>query len=91
MPRPYPPEFRQRALELVRSGRSVAEVAGLLTRPPDSYPNRTPTGKQRRACTNTRFHRGLRHGPPPIPLAQERSRLVPTRAKAIYPVDLHAA
>ena len=30
MPRPYPPEFRQRALDLVRSGRSVAEVAGLL-------------------------------------------------------------
>jgi hypothetical protein len=23
MPRPYPPEFRQRALDLVRSGRSV--------------------------------------------------------------------
>ena len=30
MPRPYPPEFRQRALDLVRSGRSVAEVARLL-------------------------------------------------------------
>jgi transposase-like protein len=30
MPRPYPPEFRQRALDLVRSGRSVPEVAGLL-------------------------------------------------------------
>jgi putative transposase len=30
MPRPYPPEFRQRALDLVRSGRSVAEVAELL-------------------------------------------------------------
>src|SRR3984885_1351233 len=30
MPRPYPPEFRQRALDLVRSGRPVAEVAGLL-------------------------------------------------------------
>jgi putative transposase len=29
MPRPYPPEFRQRALDLVRSGRSVAEVAQL--------------------------------------------------------------
>lgn len=29
MPRPYPPEFRQRVLDLVRSGRSVAEVAGL--------------------------------------------------------------
>jgi len=27
MPRPYPPEFRQRALDLVRSGRSVPEVA----------------------------------------------------------------
>jgi transposase-like protein len=30
MPRPYPPEFRQRALDLVRSGRSVPEVARLL-------------------------------------------------------------
>jgi transposase-like protein len=30
MPRPYPPEFRQRALDLVRAGRSVPEVAGLL-------------------------------------------------------------
>jgi transposase-like protein len=30
MPRPYPPEFRQRALDLVRLGRSVAKVAGLL-------------------------------------------------------------
>lgn len=30
MPRPYPPEFRQRALDLVRSGRTVAEVAELL-------------------------------------------------------------
>jgi putative transposase len=30
MPRPYPPEFRQRALDLVRSGRPVAEVAELL-------------------------------------------------------------
>jgi transposase-like protein len=30
MPRPYPPEFRQRALDLVRSGRSVPEVADLL-------------------------------------------------------------
>ena len=30
MPRPYPPKFRQRALDLVRSGRSVPEVAGLL-------------------------------------------------------------
>ena len=29
MPRPYPPEFRQRALDLVRSGRSVPEVAEL--------------------------------------------------------------
>jgi putative transposase len=29
MPRPYPPEFRQRALDLVRSGRPVAEVAKL--------------------------------------------------------------
>ena len=29
MPRPYPPEFRQRALDLVRSGRSVPEVAKL--------------------------------------------------------------
>jgi putative transposase len=30
MPRPYPAEFRQRALDLVRSGRSVPEVAKLL-------------------------------------------------------------
>jgi putative transposase len=30
MPRPYPPEFRQRALDLVRSGLFVAEVAKLL-------------------------------------------------------------
>jgi transposase-like protein len=30
MPRPYPPEFRQRALNLVRSGRPVPEVAKLL-------------------------------------------------------------
>jgi transposase-like protein len=30
MPRPYPPEFRQRALDLVRSGRPVPEVAGLV-------------------------------------------------------------
>ena len=30
MPRPYPPEFRQRALDLVRSGRSVPEVAKLI-------------------------------------------------------------
>jgi transposase-like protein len=30
MPRPYPPEFRQRALDLARSGRPVAEVAELL-------------------------------------------------------------
>lgn len=30
MPRPYPPEFRQRALDLVGSGRPVPEVAKLL-------------------------------------------------------------
>jgi transposase-like protein len=30
MPRPYSPEFRQRALDLVRSGRPVPEVARLL-------------------------------------------------------------
>ena len=30
MARPYPPEFRQRALDLVRSGRPVPEVAKLL-------------------------------------------------------------
>jgi transposase-like protein len=30
MPRPYPPEFRQRALDLVRSGRPVPEVAHVL-------------------------------------------------------------
>ena len=30
MPRPYPPEFRQRALNRVRSGRSVPEVSQLL-------------------------------------------------------------
>ena len=33
MPRPYPPEFRQRALDLVRSGRSVPEVGELLRWP----------------------------------------------------------
>jgi putative transposase len=30
MPRPYPLEFRQRALDLVRSGRSAPDVAELL-------------------------------------------------------------
>lgn len=30
MPRPYPAEFRERALELVRSGRTVVETAELL-------------------------------------------------------------
>jgi putative transposase len=30
MPRPYPPEFRRRALDLVESGRPVREVAGVL-------------------------------------------------------------
>src|ERR1700761_6968528 len=30
MPRPYPPEFRQRALDLVRPGRPVPEVVRLL-------------------------------------------------------------
>jgi transposase-like protein len=30
IPRPYPPEFRQRALDLVRSGLPVPEVARLL-------------------------------------------------------------
>lgn len=30
MPRPYPSEFRERALELVRSGRSVVDVAAAL-------------------------------------------------------------
>jgi transposase-like protein len=30
MPRPYPPEFRQRAPDLVHSGRSVVKVAQLL-------------------------------------------------------------
>jgi hypothetical protein len=30
MPRPYPPELRHRALDLVHLGRPVAEVAGLL-------------------------------------------------------------
>ena len=30
MPKSYPPEFRRRVLELVRAGRSVAEVAGDL-------------------------------------------------------------
>ena len=33
MPRPYPPEFRQRALDLVRSGRSVAEVTTTISSP----------------------------------------------------------
>jgi putative transposase len=30
MPRPYPPEFRRRALDLVESGRSVCDVAASL-------------------------------------------------------------
>lgn len=30
MPRPYPSEFRERALELVRSGRTVVDVAAAL-------------------------------------------------------------
>lgn len=30
MPRPYPSEFRERALELVRSGRTVVDVAATL-------------------------------------------------------------
>ena len=30
MPKPYPPEFRRRALDLVASGRTVVEVAELL-------------------------------------------------------------
>lgn len=30
MPRPYPTEFRERALELLRSGRTVVETAELL-------------------------------------------------------------
>ena len=30
MPRSYPPEFRRRVLDLVDSGRKVAEVANLL-------------------------------------------------------------
>ncbi|MFE9600869.1 transposase [Streptomyces hokutonensis] len=30
MPRSYPPEFRRKVLDLVESGRKVAEVAQLL-------------------------------------------------------------
>src|SRR5690242_13018421 len=30
MPRPYPPEFRRRALDLVESGRTIREVAASL-------------------------------------------------------------
>ena len=30
MPKPYPPEFRRRAMDLVASGRTVVEVAELL-------------------------------------------------------------
>jgi putative transposase len=30
MPRPYPPEFRRRALDLVESGRSIRDVAASL-------------------------------------------------------------
>jgi transposase-like protein len=30
MPKPYPPEFRRRALDLVRAGRTIAQVAGDL-------------------------------------------------------------
>lgn len=30
MPKPYPPEFRRRALDLVASGRAVRDVAASL-------------------------------------------------------------
>ena len=30
MPRPYPPEFRRRALNLVESGRNIRDIAGSL-------------------------------------------------------------
>ena len=30
MPRPYPPEFRRRALDLVESGRTIRDVAASL-------------------------------------------------------------
>ncbi|WHT22973.1 transposase [Crossiella sp. CA-258035] len=30
MPKPYPPEFRRRALDLLESGRSVLDVAASL-------------------------------------------------------------
>ena len=30
MPRPYPPEFRRRALDLIESGRTVRDVAASL-------------------------------------------------------------
>jgi len=30
MPRPYPPEFRRRALDLIESGRAVRDVAASL-------------------------------------------------------------
>ena len=30
MPRPYPPSFRRRALDLIASGRTVRDVAALL-------------------------------------------------------------
>lgn len=30
MPKPYPPEFRRRALDLIASGRTVRDVAALL-------------------------------------------------------------
>jgi transposase-like protein len=30
MPKPYPPEFRRKALDLVASGRTVVEVVELL-------------------------------------------------------------
>jgi transposase-like protein len=30
MPRPYPPEFRRRALDLVESGRTIRDVATSL-------------------------------------------------------------
>ena len=33
MPRPYPPQFRRRALDLVESGRTIRDVAASLGSP----------------------------------------------------------
>lgn len=48
MPRPYPSEFRERALELVRSGRTVVDVAATL----GIAQSRATYGSHRNSFTN---------------------------------------